>query len=111
MIRVEQKKNFEVGSVDFEAFVGLAVGTGGSGGLNGDRTRRQFLGNDHGKSLHAALGPIVDAGEDGVLVVEIVVENGDERGVEGESLFKRPSALHLESDFGGAVGKGDVGAV
>src|SRR6266851_1439787 len=62
MIRVEQKKNFEVGSVDFEAFVGLAVGTGGSGGLNGDRTRRQFLGNDHAKSLHAAHGPVVDDG-------------------------------------------------
>ena len=92
---IEQKENFEVGSGDFEAFVGLAVGTGGSGGFDGNRTRRQFLRNDHGKSLHAALGPVVDARQDGVLMVEIVVQNGDERRIKREVLLERTRALHL----------------
>ena len=44
-------------------------------------------------------------------MVEIVVEDGDERRVEGKSLFERAGALHLESDFGDAVGEDNVGAV
>src|SRR6266550_3035879 len=76
---IEQNKNLQVGSADFEAFVGFALGTGGSSRFDGDRTRRQFLRNDHRKSLHPALGPVVDARKDRVLMVEIVVQNGDER--------------------------------
>src|SRR5216684_364128 len=111
VIAIEQKKNLEVGGGDFQAFVSLAVGTGGSGRLHGNRTRGQFLGNDHRKSLHAALGPVVDAREDGVLMVEIVVQNGDQRRIEREVLLERAGALHLESDSGHAVGEEDVRAV
>src|SRR5258708_38955614 len=96
VIAIEKEKNLEVGGGDLEAFAGLAVGTGGPGGLHGDRTRRQFLGNEHGKSLHAALGPVVEACQDGVLMVEIVVQNGDERRVEGEVLLERARALNLK---------------
>src|SRR5258705_2015448 len=39
VIAVEQEKNLEIGSGDFEAFIGLAVGTGGSRGLYRDRTK------------------------------------------------------------------------
>src|SRR5882762_4003583 len=92
MIAVEQEKNLEIGSGDFEAFVSLAVGTGGSGGLHGDRARCQFLRNDHGKRLHAALGPVVDARKDRVLMVEIVVQNDDERRIECEVLLERAGA-------------------
>src|SRR5216683_2352528 len=93
VIAIEQKKNFEVGGGDFQAFVGLAVGTGGSGRLHGDRTGGQFLGNDHRKSLHAALGPVIDAREDSVLMIEIVVQNGDERGIECEVLLEGAGPL------------------
>src|SRR6266581_4631673 len=89
----------------------LAVGTCGSGGLHGDRTGGQFLGYDHRKSLHAALGPVIDAREDSVLMVEIVVQNGDERGIECEVLLEGAGALHLQRDTGDAVGEEDVGAV
>src|ERR1700731_727553 len=111
VIAIEQEKNFEVGGGDFQAFIGLAVGTGGSGGLHGNRTRGQFLGNDHRKSLHAAFGPVIDAGEDGVLMVEIVVQNSNEGRIEREVLLERAGALHLESDSGHAVGEEDVRAV
>src|SRR5207244_10032737 len=37
---IEQNKNLQVGSADFEAFVGFALGTGGSSRFDGDRTRR-----------------------------------------------------------------------
>src|SRR6267378_4116881 len=105
VIAIEQKKNLEVGGGDFQAFVSLAVGTGGSGRLHGNRTRGQFLGNDHRKSLHAALGPVVDAGKDGVLMVEIVVQNGDQRRIEREVLLERAGALQRQraGDFAGAT--------
>ena len=111
MIAVEQEKNLEIGSGDFEAFVSLAVGTGGSGGLHGDRARCQFLRNDHGKRLHAALGPVVDARKDSVLMVEIVVQNDDERRIECEVLLERAGALHLQCDACHGIGEEDVRAV
>src|SRR6266851_4796171 len=114
----------QVGGVYLEPFVGLAVGTGRSRGLYRNRTGRQFLRNNHGKSLHAALRPVVDAGEDGVLMVEIVVEHGAEWSLERKILFEkarlcavwiryfrgraRARALHLQCDLGDAIGEQNV---
>jgi len=61
--------------------------------------------------LGAATGPVIDAGEDGVLVVEVVVEDDDVRIAEGIFLIEGMSALHLESGFGDAAGEGDVGGI
>src|SRR6266403_5137363 len=52
---IEQKKNLEIGGIDLEAFKGLTVGACRASGLHGDGTWRQFLWNDHGKSLHPTL--------------------------------------------------------
>ena len=59
---VEEQKDFEVGGGDLEAFVGFSVGRGGAGGFNGDRAGSQFLRDEDGERLGAALGPVVDAG-------------------------------------------------
>src|SRR5256884_25416 len=69
-----------------------------------------FLRDEHGKRLLAALGPVVDAGEDGILVIKIVVEHGDEWGIKREILLEGARALHLKSDARNAVGKDDVRA-
>src|SRR5260370_3950579 len=50
VIAVQQKKNLEVRGGDFQAFVRFAVGAGGSRGLAGDWSARQFLRNEHGTS-------------------------------------------------------------
>jgi hypothetical protein len=60
--------------------------------------------------LFAALGPVVDACEDGILVVKIVIKHGDEWGIKREVLLERARALHLKSDARDAVGKDDVRA-
>ena len=70
--------DFEVGGGDFEEFVIFAVDRGGAGGFNGDGAGSELLGDEDGKGLRAALVPVVDVGEDFVLVGEIVVEDGDE---------------------------------
>lgn len=111
MSGIEEEEDFDVGSADFEAVVGFAVDGGGAGGFDGDGTGGEFLGDKYGESLRTAFVPIVDAGEDGVLVIKIVVEDGDERCAEGEILFEGAGALHFESDFGDAVGEENVGAV
>src|SRR5260370_17815791 len=77
VIAIEQKKNLEVGGGDFQAFVSLAVGTGGSGTLHGNRTRGQFLGNDLPKSFPPRLGPVVNPREDHPFLVEHVVHEAD----------------------------------
>src|SRR6202521_3548699 len=73
VIAIEQEKNLEVRGVDSQAFVGLAVGTGGPGRLHVDRTRGQILGNDNRESfmptLHQAFEPLVTAGWVEMLVV------------------------------------------
>ena len=111
VIRIEQEQDFEVGSGDLEGFEGFSVRIGGAGGFDGDGTGRQLLRDEDGERLRAALRPVVDAGKDGVLMVEVVVEDGDERGVEGQVLFKGARALDCETDFGHAIGKENVGAI
>ena len=103
--------DFEVGAGDFEEFVGFAVGGGGAGGFDGDGAGGEFLGDEDGKGLRAALGPVVEMREDFVLVVEIVVENGDERCAEGVFLLVGVRALNLQSGFRDAVGEGDAGGI
>jgi len=111
VVGVEVEDDFDVGSGDFEAFVGFAFGGDGAGPVDGNGTGREFLGNEDGEGLRAAASPIVNAGEHDVLVVEIIVENGDPWRAEGIFLIEGMSALHLESSFGGAVDEGNVGAV
>ena len=112
VVFVEIEHDFEIGGGYAEAVVGFAVGGGdGAGGFDGDRAGSEFLRNEDGHRLRAAFGPIVDAGDDGVLIVEIVVEHGDERGAEAHVLFEGARALHLQGDFGDAVGEEDAGAV
>jgi len=105
VIGVEEQKDFQIRGIDLETFVGLAISAGGAGGLHGDRTGRQLLGNDHRKSLHAALGPVVDARENSVLMIEIVVEDGDERSIEGS----RTRCLCHRYDGGLGPGAGCLG--
>src|SRR5271154_1284896 len=111
MSGIEEEEDFNVGGADFEALVGFAVGGSRAGGFDGDGAGGKFLGNKYGESLGAAFVPIVDTGENGVLVVEIVVEDSDEGGAEGEILLEGARALHFEGDLGDAVGKENVGAV
>ena len=78
MIFVEEELDFEIGGGGAESLgVGLIADGGGAGGLDGDVAGSEFLRDEDGKSLRAAFGPIVEAGEDGVVMVEVVVENGD----------------------------------
>jgi len=111
MVRIEQDVDFEVGSGDFEGFVGFAISRGGASGFDGDGTGRQVLRDEYGQRLRAPLGPVVDAGEDGILVVEVIVEDNDEGSVKGHILLEGTSALNGEIDFGDAVCEGDVGAI
>ncbi len=96
---VEVKIDFEVGGGDAKAFVGFSVEGGRPSGFGGDGAGHEFLRDENAESLRAALGPVVKAGEDGVLVVEIVVEDGDERRVEREGLIEGVGALHLQGHF------------
>src|SRR6267154_235379 len=102
MIAVKQKKNLNVGSCDFQSFIRFAVSRGRAGGFHFNRARSQFLRDENGESLFASLGPIVNAREHRVLMVKIVVQNGDEWRVEREVLLEGMRALHLESDAGNA---------
>jgi hypothetical protein len=111
MLGVKVENDFEVGGSDAEAFVGFAFSGDGAYRLDADGTGREFLGNQNREGLLAAFGPVIDLGEYAVLVVEIVVENGYERGVEGHVLFEGARALHFQGDFGDSVRKQDVGAV
>src|SRR5580704_3910808 len=124
---VEIEVDFEVARADAKAFVGFAVDGGGAGGFGRDGAGHELLRDEDGESLRAALGPIVKAGEDGVLMVEIVVEDGDEGRFERKALLKEARllavgifylvrragacALHFDSDVGDAVGEKNVRAV
>jgi hypothetical protein len=119
--------DFEVGGGDAKAFVGFAVDGGGAGGFGGDDAGHEFLRDENAESLRAALGPVVETGEHGVLVVEIVVEDGDEGRFERKTLFKEARLLavgifdlvrragacsfHLDGDVGDAVGEKNVRTV
>ena len=72
---------------------------------------REFLGNENGEGLRAAAIPIIDASQDGVLIVEVVVEDDDEGGIKGEVLLERVCALHLDGHLGDTIGKEDVSAI
>src|SRR5579862_8485192 len=85
---VEEQKNFEVARGDLEAFVGLALRRGGAGGFEGDVAGSKLLRNQNLELLRAAFGPVVETGEHGVLVVEIVVEDGHHGGAEGKALLR-----------------------
>jgi len=85
VIAIEQKKNLEVGGGDFQAFVGLASALADPVDCTVIE-QGSILGNDHRKSLHAALGPVVDAGKDGVLMVEMCPERRSAR-IEREVLW------------------------
>src|SRR5271166_547087 len=111
MFLVQVQEDFEVGGGGAKAFVVFARDGGFAGSFYGDGAGGELLRDEDGERLLAALLPIVEAGEDGVLVVEIVVEDGDERGVEGHVLFEGAGALHFEGNLGDAVGEEDVGAV
>jgi len=110
MVRIEIEDDLEIAGGDFEAFVGLALRADGACPIDGDGPRQEFLRNEDRKSLRAATIPIVDAGQDRVLVVEVVVENNDQRRIEGEILFEGARSLELHGHFGDAVGEGDVRA-
>src|ERR1700761_2927670 len=93
VVFVEIEHHFEVGGGDAEAVVGFAVRSGDrASGFYGDRPGSKFLGDEDGHGLRAAFGPIVDAGDHGVLIVEIVVEHSDERRAEAHVLFEGPRA-------------------
>ena len=59
--------------------------------------------------MQAAFAPIVDVGEDDVLIVEIVVEDGDLRRIEGELLREGPRAFHAKLDGGRGAVEGNAG--
>jgi len=63
----------------------------------------QFLRDEHRKSLRAFFVPIVNAGEQFELVIEVVVQNGDERRTEGVFLLVSSGTLHLQRGFRDAV--------
>ncbi len=44
-------------------------------------------------------------------MIEIIVQNGDERGIESKVLLERAGALHFQRDTRNAVGEKDVRAV
>ena len=62
---------------------------------------RHFLGDENGKCLRAFLVPVVQARENRVLVVEIVVEDGDLRRAESELLREGPRAFDAQVNRGG----------
>ena len=96
MIRVEEKKDFDIRRGDTEAFVRFAAGGSGADGFGCNRAGRNFLRNQHGECLRAALGPVIDTSQKSVVVVHVVVEDGDKRGIEADFLFVRASALDGE---------------
>src|SRR5438105_11964210 len=108
MVVVKQKLNLQVGRADLETFISFAIGARRTGGDDPYRTGGQVLRDEYGKSLFAALGPVVNACEHGVLVIKIIVQDGDEGSVERKVLLKRARALHLQSDSSDAVGEENV---
>ena len=111
MVGIEIENNLEIAGDDFQAFVRFAIGGNGASPIDGDRAGQKFLGNEDGEGLGAATAPVVDAGEDGVLIIEVVVENDDERGIESEILLEGMSILQLYGHLGDAVGKENMRAV
>src|SRR6266481_1200791 len=94
---VEVEKDFDVGSGSFQAFVGFSAGGGCAGGFDRYGAGSQFLGDEHRESLRTLLVPVVDVREQFELVVEVVVEDGNDRGAEGVVLIVGSRALHLQS--------------
>ena len=111
MVPVEIQKHFEIGTRHAQAIVGFASSTQRTRRFNGDRSRRQFLRNEDGKTLRATLGPIIDARQHRILIIKIVVEHRDERRAKAHILLKRPCALHLKRDFRHAVREQNVRAI
>ena len=111
MVGVEIEDDCEVGGGDAKAVERFSVGGDRAGGLDGDGAGSQFLRDEHRESLLAAFGPVIETRKNRVLIVEIVVQDGDERSVESERLLEGASAFHLQSDFGDAICEGNIGAI
>src|SRR5579864_82543 len=65
-------------------------------GFYGDCSWRHFLGNQNRKSLLPLLRPVIQIREDRVLVIEIIVENRNDGGLEEKLLRERFSAIDLQ---------------
>src|SRR5579859_1936238 len=89
MICVEVEVDLEVSGIDAKAFVRCSICGNGTAGFSSDGAGHQFLGDKHGESLRSALRPIIEAGKHGVLIVEVVVEDGNQRSVERKALLEK----------------------
>src|ERR1700730_1675517 len=107
-LAVQVEVQLEVFTLDSQLIELLAIHILFAKRLDGDVPRRHILRNKNGKSLCASLVPIVEPGKHDVLVVEVVVEDGDLRGMESELLREGPGALHVELNGGRRSLESDV---
>jgi len=110
VVGVEVENDLQIGGHDFEAFVGFSFGADRASPIDGDGIRQELLRHENREGLRASAIPIINASQDSVLVVEVVVEDDDEWGIKGEVLLERVGAADLDGHFSDAIGKEDVGA-
>lgn len=110
MVGVEIENDFQIGGHHFETFVGFSFGADRASPIDSDGIRQELLRNENRESLCASAIPIVNASQDGILIVEVVIENDDERRIKGEVLLERVGTADLDGHLGDAIGKEDMGA-
>src|SRR6185437_12332884 len=82
--------------VHSQALQALPTAIFGIEGFYGDCSWRHLLRNQNGKTLLPLLRPVIQIREDRVLVIEIVVENRNNRGLEEKLLRERFPAIDLQ---------------
>src|SRR5580698_1241396 len=110
MVGVEVQDNFQVAAGYLQAFVRFALGAHGARPIDGDVAGQKLLRNEDGKSLCSAAIPVIDTSQHSILVVEVVVEDDDERGVEGKVLLKGMGGADLDVHLRHVIDESDVGA-
>src|ERR1017187_5333753 len=106
-VAVEVEIDFEVFGFHYKLIEFLATRVLAPDRFDGHAAWRQLLRDEHGESLHAFLVAIVEAREHRILVVQIVVDDGDLRRIESELLRVRLHAFDAEIDRGGRTVESD----
>ena len=99
-IAIEVEDNFQILAADaktVEIFAGRVVGIKRFGG---DSAGHHLLRNEDGERLRALFRPVVEVGENRVLMVEIVIENDDDGRLEEELLREGMAAVGLHVNGG-----------
>ena len=73
MVGIEIEDDLEIAGDNFQALVGFAIGADGTGPIDSDGVWEKFLRNEDREGLCAAAIPVVDASENSLLVIQVVV--------------------------------------